>query len=275
MRYFLAKESLLKLLEKPTVYHVRNDNLYELDNDAFKFLRQCESDGGCEAEDGEFIDYCLKEGILTRDEVPSKHSVLIKSPEPSLRYLELQITNRCNLKCRHCYIGDKNNSAKLSAAQIREILKEFEEMQGLRVLITGGEPLVHREFEKINEMLPEFLMRKILFTNGLLLTKGMLKKLNVDEIQISIDGLEDAHDSLRGKGTFRSAIGAVKKALSAGFEVSVATMVHPMNLCDFDGMERLFKELGIKDWTVDIPCITGRLEKHAEFHISPEQGGNI
>jgi len=273
MRYFLAKESLLKLLENPAVYHVRNDDLYELDNDAFTFLRQCESEEGCEAEDSEFVDYCLKEGILTRDKVPSRHSVLIKSPEPSLRYLELQITNRCNLKCRHCYIGDKDNSAELSTAQIRKILKEFEEMQGLRVLISGGEPLVHREFEKINEMLPEFLMRKILFTNGLLLTKVMLKKLNVDEIQISIDGLEDAHNSMRGKGTFRAAVGAVKKALSAGFEVSVATMVHPINLCDFDGMERLFKELGIKDWTVDIPCITGRLEKHAEFHISPEQGG--
>jgi radical SAM protein with 4Fe4S-binding SPASM domain len=50
-------------------------------------------------------------------------------------------------------------------------------------------------------------------------------------------------------------------------------MVHAKNLGDFDKMERLFQNLGIKDWTVDIPCITGRLKENPEFQISPEQGG--
>jgi radical SAM protein with 4Fe4S-binding SPASM domain len=50
-------------------------------------------------------------------------------------------------------------------------------------------------------------------------------------------------------------------------------MIHPANLADFEEMNKLFKEMGIKDWTVDIPCITGRLEKNREFHMSPEQGG--
>jgi radical SAM protein with 4Fe4S-binding SPASM domain len=218
----------------------------------------------------------VKEGILTENKTASKCAAVIKSPEPSLRYLELQITDRCNLRCGHCYIGDGNSANnELSVDRIRHILKEFEDMQGLRVLITGGEPLCHRKFEEINESLSEFLMRKVLFTNGLLLTGRRLRKLNVDEIQVSVDGLEYAHDSLRGKGAFRSAIGAVKKALDTSFEVSVATMVHPVNLDDFDGMERLFKEMGIKDWTVDIPCITGRLEKHTELQITPEQGGKF
>ena len=138
-------------------------------------------------------------------------------------------------------------------------------MQGLRVLITGGEPLLHSRFEKINEMLLQFFIRKILFTNGLLLSKKILKNLNVDEIQISIDGLENAHDSLRGRGTFKKTIEAVKNAINSGFEVSVSTMVHPENLGDFDEMEALFKGLGIKDWTVDVPCISGRLEKMQNF----------
>ena len=274
MRYFLAGDAFLKWLKTPSVYHVKRDELYELDNDSFEFLKSCASEGGCEGGDSNCIDYCLKEGILTKDKVASRQPVLIKSPEPSLRYLELQITNKCNLKCRHCYIY-KEIFSELSVNRVRRTLEEFEEMQGLRVLITGGEPLMHGNIEEINEMLPEFLVRKVLFTNGLLLNKRILKKLNVDEIQVSIDGLEYAHDSLRGKGAFRSAIGAVKKALDSGFEVSVATMVHPVNLDDFDGMERLFKEMGIKDWTVDIPCITGRLEKHTELQITPEQGGKF
>ena len=66
---------------------------------------------------------------------------------------------------------------------------------------------------------------------------------------------------------------AVRNALEAGFDVSIATMALPGNLRDFDEMESLFKGLGIKDWTVDIPCITGRLKDHAEFHLKPEKGG--
>jgi len=280
MDYFLAREAVLKLLEHPAVYNMSTDELYELDDASFQFLRQCASGEGCEGYDREFVEYCIKEGILSEKKVSLMRPQIIKSPEPSLRYLELQITDNCNLKCRHCYIGDRNRDEvmrgtkdELSVAQIRDVLREFQAMQGLRVLISGGEPLMHSQFEIINEILPEFFIRKILITNGLLLSKRILSALNVHEIQISIDGLESAHDSLRGKGTFRSAMEAVRRALEAGFHVSVSTMVLRKNLEDFDGMEKLFKGLGIKDWTVDVPCITGRLKEHPEFQISPAAGG--
>lgn len=272
MEYFLSRECVLKWLETLSVYHMKKDDLYELDEASFEFLRKCSSDRGCSSPDNSFIDYCLDEGILTKDRIILQRPPLIKSPERSLRYLELQITDKCNLRCRHCYIGNSESSA-LSLKQIRAILKEFEEMQGLRVLISGGEPIMHEGFQEINTMLPEFFIRKVLFTNGLLLNKKRLKGLNVDEIQISIDGLEEAHDSLRGKGTFKLAFDAVKLAIDSGFEVSISTMVHPGNLSDFDEMERLFKDMGIKDWTVDVPCVAGRLEENIDFQISPEIGG--
>jgi radical SAM protein with 4Fe4S-binding SPASM domain len=294
MKYFLSGESVLKWLETPSVYNIKRDDLYELDHESFEFLRDCSSDRGSDAEQSEFIDYCLAEGILTRHKVWMRRPSLMKSPVPSLRYLELQITDRCNLRCKHCYIGDRNpptppfkkggmrgfdsslkkeNFNELPVNQIRNILKEFEDIQGLRVLITGGEPLIHSRFKELNEMLPEFLFRKVLFTNGLLLDRRMTKMLHVDEIQISIDGLEEAHDSLRGRGAFRSAMEAVRQAMNSGFEVSVSTMIHPGNLRDFERMEILFKDMGIKDWTVDVPCMAGRLRENRRFHISPEEGG--
>lgn len=305
MKYYLSPGAVLKWLEIPCVYHIKNDELYELDQDAFDFLKDC-SGSGCHSHDSEFLDYCLQEKLVTRKIVAVKRPPLVKSPDPSLRYLELQITNKCNLRCRHCYINppsppfnapfsrgarlpsvgqghrggkkamgelSEENRSELSIKQIRTILKEFEQMQGLRVLITGGEPLLHSKFEEINEMLPQFLLRKVLFSNGILLDEKRIKRLNVDEIQISIDGFEDAHDSLRGKGTYRLAMKAAQRSLDHGFHVSIATMIHPKNLRDFDGMERLFKDMGIKEWTVDVPCVTGRLEQNTEFQISPEIGG--
>ena len=71
--------------------------------------------------------------------------------------------------------GGKVKASELSINRIKTILTEFEEMQGLRVLITGGEPLLHSRFKEINEILPQFFIRKILFTNGLLLNKKYLR----------------------------------------------------------------------------------------------------
>lgn len=50
-------------------------------------------------------------------------------------------------------------------------------------------------------------------------------------------------------------------------------MVHPKNLEDFDKMEKLFMNIGVKSWTVDVPCVTGRLKENVNFHLPPEQGG--
>lgn len=274
MNYYLSRLAVLKWLETPAVYHIAKDELYELDDDSFRFMKNCVTGEGCKSKDGAFVDYCMDEGILTTEKVVMDRPVLLQAPKPSLRYLELQITDACNLKCKHCYIKGTSRN-ELSPAQIHSVLKEFEKMQGLRVLISGGEPLLHSKFYKINEMLPDFFLRKVLFTNGMLLTKELLKSLKVDELQVSIDGLEAAHNAIRGSGTFTRSMEAITHALDAGFDVSISTMVHTLNLEDFDAMEHLFKNMGVKDWTVDVPCPAGRLEEHEELLVSPEEGGKL
>ncbi|MGD0886050.1 MAG: radical SAM protein [Thermodesulfovibrionales bacterium] len=271
-RFFLQEKAVLKWIDEPSVYHTGRDDLYDLDDESFAFLKQCASPQGALHERNEFIEYCLKEHILDTRKSLFVHPPIVKSPLPSLRYLELQITDRCNLKCRHCYIG-RGGSHELSVGQVRSVLAEFEVLQGLRVLISGGEPLVHRGFEKINHFLPDFRVRKVLFTNGLLLTKEVLHGLNVDEIQISIDGMEKGHDALRGAGGFKRAMEALRLARDSGFDVSVATMVHSGNLGEFDEMGMVFKNLGIGDWTVDVPCATGTLKKNRDLQLSPEVAG--
>ena len=272
MSYFLARQAVLKWLETPSIYHIGKDELYELDTESFRFLKNCALKNGCSFKDSAFTDYCLDEGLLTTEVNILQRPPLIQSPNPSLRYLEIQITDACNLQCRHCYI-DSTRPRELSFERIRDLLKEFADMQGLRVLITGGEPLIHSHFNEINELLPDYFLRKVLLTNGLLVTQNLLKTLKVDEIQVSIDGLERAHDSVRGSGTYKRSMDAVKLALDAGFMVSISTMVHRANFGDFDEMERLFHSMGIRDWTVDVPCVTGRLKENADLQVAPEEGG--
>lgn len=274
MRYFLSGRCALKRLELPSVYNVATDELYELDEEAFGLLEKCASPDGCEIPESaaEFAGYCVSEGILTHDATKAKRLPVEAAPEPSLRYLELQITRRCNLRCRHCYIGPPEDR-ELSTKDVETVLDEFEAMQGLRAIITGGEPLLHRDFGGINAILPRYALRKILVTNGTLLSPEILRSLNFDEIQVSIDGLEEAHDAIRGKGAFRKAMSSVKDALAAGFDVSVSTMVHPKNLRDFDELAETFRIMGVKDWTVDIPCPEGNLRDNPAFSLPPEKSG--
>lgn len=274
MAFFLSRQAVLKWLEAPSVYHLSRDELYELDQDSFRFLSTCASGAGCDSPDSGFIDYCLEEGLLTREPVTLARPTLEQSSHPSLRYLELQVTSRCNLRCRHCYLGDER-PLDLPLDSVRTVLKEFEDMQGLRVLITGGEPLLHSRFPEINDLLQDFFLRKVLFTNGTLLKKEVLRTLKVHEIQVSIDGMQEAHDSIRGDGTWAVSIGAIRSAIDSGFDVSVSTMVHRGNLDDFDAMDDLFHTLGVREWTVDVPCAAGRMQENGMIGVSPQVGGRF
>ncbi|MGW8273384.1 MAG: hypothetical protein ACWGN7_08360, partial [Thermodesulfovibrionales bacterium] len=106
MRCFLSEDIALKWLEAPTLYNIRSDELYEMDSEAFSVLRQCASKQGCALDAGEFREFCLREGILRETFTRTRKIPLRQAPWPSLRYLELHITHRCNLRCRHCYIEE-------------------------------------------------------------------------------------------------------------------------------------------------------------------------
>ena len=273
----LAPNCFLKNLEEPCVYNIETDELYETNKEAFDFLQLC--DGSRQVRDlgfeRPFVSWCLDEGILTLTREGSKRRFLLyKSPQPSLRYLELQITARCNLNCRHCYRGTPEPT-DVTLEQIKYILQEFQQMQGLRLIISGGEPLLHPDFWAINDMLPHFGFRSILLSNGARIDKETAPRLNVHDVQISLDGMKESHDYLRGKGSFALAVDAINELRLLGKDVSVATMVHAGNLEDFPKLETLVKEMGAKEWNVDVPCAAGNLAKHRELQVPYQEAAKF
>ncbi len=275
----LSPHCSLKRLEKPYIYDIKNDELYEIDDKAEEFIKKCDgtSSFSIKGQDREFIDLCIKENLLQISEIPIipnlQSSIFnLQSSIPSLRYLELQLTARCNLSCRHCYLGKPKN-IELNFDSVRKILKEFEDIQGLRLIISGGEPMLYSSFWEFNNILPDYKFRKVLLTSGWFLGKEEALKLNVNEVQVSLDGLEDGHDTLRGKGSFKRAITAMKSVKEAGIDLSAATMVHPYNLNDFQKMADLFNSYNVREWGIDVPLQTGNLKSAKDFIVSPEKGG--
>ena len=273
--FTIAPHCYLKRLEEPCLYNIENDELYELSEEAYQFLLKC-SHGEYvfpKKEDEEFIQYCLSENLIALSETPVKQGgIPFPSPIPSLRYLEFQITDRCNLRCRHCYIGDSLNQ-DLPFEKILKILKEFEEIQGLRLLLSGGEPLLHPRFWEINEVLRDHAFRSVLLSNGTFITKEIAKRLHVHEVQVSLDGMKEGHESIRGKGVFEKTLHAIDHLQEADIRVSIATMIHRENLNQFDSLSSLIQSKNIKEWNVDLPCITGRMEENRDLWVSPEEAG--
>ena len=273
----LASHCVLKNLEEPYLYDIENDDLYELSSDAFQFLLKC-SQGErppIRKEDEEFIQYCLSQNLIAFSEIPmGKKAFSNPSPIPSLRYLELQITDRCNLRCRHCYLGDGLHQ-DLSIEQIQKILEEFEEIQGLRLLLSGGEPLLYPYFWEINDILRDYAFRSVLLSNGTLITRDVSRRLRVHEVQFSLDGMKEGHESLRGKGNFEKTLAAIDSLQEAGITVSIATMIHRRNLEEFDQLASLLESKNIREWNVDVPCIEGRLKENRELWVSPSVAGHL
>jgi radical SAM protein with 4Fe4S-binding SPASM domain len=273
----LTSHCSLKRLEEPCLYDFRNDELYELGEDAYRFLIGC-----CRGEkpivkkqDDEFIQYCLSEDLIAFSEDPVQRKTFhLPAPIPSLRYLELIMTDRCNLQCRHCYLGEARNR-DLPFETIQKIAVEFEEIQGLRLLLSGGEPLLHPNFWEFNDLLGDYEFRSVLLSNGTLITKAVARKLRVHEVQISLDGMREGHESIRGRGSFQKALKAIDYLQESGITVSIATMIHKQNLKEFDSLASLLESKDIKEWNVDVPCIEGRLKENQEFWVSPLEAGPL
>jgi radical SAM protein with 4Fe4S-binding SPASM domain len=261
----LSPTAYLKRLEFPAVYKKDTDELYELGEEAFEFLKSCHGNEFIEnltQKEQEFVNYCLQENILVKH--PKVKKTLLKVGEnetPSLRYLLVNLTERCNLKCHHCYLGDSRNQ-DLSTNTLLKVFDEFDEMGGLRLIVSGGEPLLHPNFELINQALKNRTFRTILNTNATLLNAEKASSLFFDEIQISLDGLKHGHESLRGPGTFEKAVKGIEFAKQAGKDVSVATMVHAQNINEFDKLESLLKRHGVSSWSIDVPVVEGRLAEN-------------
>jgi len=260
-------------LEKPHLFDLRRDELYELDQEGLAFLGEVDGTRRArEIRNRKLLAFCRRENLLAFFRKPEPRRLARGlSPRPSLRYLEVQLTSRCNLACRHCYLGPAK-PADLEPRRLYSVLDELDAMQGLRVLLSGGEPLLYPAFPELNERVLDYGFRSVLLTNGILLDQTLARGLRVPEVQISLDGMSAGHEALRGRGSFARAVKAARAVVEAGLDLSLATMVHRANLEEFDALEALVRELGAREWSIDAPCPAGRLGSRSRFRVAPAEG---
>ena len=159
-------------------------------------------------------------------------SIIYQSPVCELKelnnlFIELTAKN-CNQRCKHCYIDfplNKNVKDFISVDLIKEALNDTANQNIQCIYLTGAEPMTHPEF---NSILRLCLKRTnvCIFTNGTFINekKARFLKRVEDEsnfeiiFKLSIDHYNEVKsDDLRGRGSYRQVLHAVKSLVKYGF----------------------------------------------------------
>ncbi|AZR74385.1 hypothetical protein BBF96_13910 [Anoxybacter fermentans] len=126
----------------------------------------------------------------------------------------LSITDYCNLKCKHCF-GDYGQGSQMSFDRVAEIVQQLKEVGVFEVSLTGGEPLLHPDLYKIIELLIDSGINIQICTNGTVITDEFIDivkqyKNHFLRLSISIDGIPEVHDRIRGTGTYNKIMSNIK-----------------------------------------------------------------
>lgn len=187
---------------------------------------------------------------FTRPDYPGRGECI--APD-SLRELWVHITDRCNLRCRHCLVRGGEGGAEMGGEDVRSLLREARGLGARRVFFTGGEPFLRKDILQLIEYAAvELGLELVVLTNGTLFDKGLVEALaKVPRLllQVSLDGPDPAtHDAIRGEGSFEKTLAGIRLLKDHGIEPVVATTVMRENSGDLPKMGKLLTGLGVKSY---------------------------
>ncbi len=201
------------------------------------------------------------------------------------------LTARCNLRCKHCYIDASNAMpGELTTEDALRVLGEIAEVNRETILIfTGGEPLLRPDLEELVACACSLGMTVVLGTNATCLTVDRaraLRERGLSGVGISLDSLVAArHDGFRGvKGAWQGAVKGIELARQVGLDVQIQMTLTRDNLPELAGVVEFSRRAGARVLTVFFLVCTGRgqdlvdltpeeYERALEWLVQVEQDG--
>ncbi|MEN8261977.1 MAG: radical SAM protein [Nitrospirota bacterium] len=172
--------------------------------------------------------------------------------------IQWHLTEKCNLTCSHCYQAGEENG-ELTSSEAGETVREISETLSIwkknyeidfspSVNLTGGEPLLRGDLFEILYEFKNIGFDMYLLTNGILVDNEKAKRLyeaGVKGVQVSIEGPEAVHESIRGRKSFSASMRGVKHLLNAGLEVTLNVTVSRLNAEYLIDMVGLASDTGV------------------------------
>lgn len=176
-------------------------------------------------------------------------------------FVSWTLLNRCNFTCEHCALW----RTPINELDTEEIFKVLEDLkaQGTRFIsFLGGEPLLRKDLNDIFKKCKDLGIKTRVTTNASLVLQYPERVADVGLLKISLDGLEDVHDSIRGEGSFKKCLETAEWA-KRNNKNFVMNCVITKNLTErWDELEELINKL-------EIPFSFQPLEHRPETYFQP------
>ena len=188
----------------------------------------------------------------------------------------VELTLRCNLRCLHCgSAAGRARTSEMDLACFVDLFRDLRLLGGQRVVLLGGEPLLHPDWEAITRLAVGFGLDTALVTNGLQVTEDAARRLaalGVTHLGVSIDGASDeVHDRIRGvPGARLRAWTGVVRLEQAGLPVTVITTLSQDNVGELAAMRDQLAAHGGLVWQLQAANGTGERFR-AESLLRPDQ----
>ncbi|MHB8952988.1 MAG: radical SAM protein [Pirellulaceae bacterium] len=180
---------------------------------------------------------------------------------PHRLVLQWHVTERCNLRCTHCY-QEGYSGDELPFGDLLTLLQQYKDLLDAwgrspwsspvrgHVTVTGGEPFVRTDFLDLLEVFAANRKRFsfAVLTNGSFITAAVanrLRQLRPAYVQVSIEGTRATHDNIRGLGNFERTLAAVRHLLRSGIRTIISFSAHRTNFREFPEVCRLAHRLRV------------------------------
>ncbi len=190
------------------------------------------------------------------------------------RFCVWELTLVCDLRCRHCgsYAGARRKD-ELSYEECLRVADDLAAMKCERLTLGGGEPTLHPRWHELGARLSERGVLVNIISNGWGWSKEHLDRARdagLINVAFSLDGFEQAHDTVRREGSFRRVVDAVDMCVAAGMPVSIVTHVNQLNKNSLPEFRAFLAEHGLASWQIQFGNPSGVMSEHQELVIQPE-----
>lgn len=195
----------------------------------------------------------------------------------------LELTSRCNLKCVHCYLGSqeeqwRKRSQELPTERLLELVDEIVDAGCLYLLITGGDPMVHRDFARIYRHACERGLMVTVFCDGILVDERILalfRELPPRTVEISLYGAtRETYEAVtRVKGSFARAVRGIERLLENGTRLGLKTVLMTVNRHELAAMREMARrwEVPFRVDNAIFPCLPVEDDSPMDLRVAPRE----
>ncbi len=226
------------------------------------------------------VSEVLKDRKKPLHQVPSRLLAFAETRRPVVFW---NITNKCNLSCKHCYINARpelDGRDELSLEEAKAFIADLAEMRIPLLLFTGGEPLVRKDFWELADYATAKGLKTALSTNGTLITKEVAAKIKargIEYVGVSLDGAkEETHNAIRNQpGSFKRAVQALRNCAEIGLKTGIRVTITRDNYREIADLLDFSIELKVPRFCVYWLVPSGRGKEIYNLQLSPLEVSHI